>query len=913
MNANTCPSCKSTIPENAPGGLCPACVLRAADETAADSSDAPSLDEVAGAFPKLEIIRLIGHGGMGFVYQARQPELDRTVALKILSPALRRDPAFEERFAREARVLGKLQHPNIVTLFEHGESGGFFYLLMEYIDGVNLRQAMSAGRFTPEQALAIVPAICDALQSAHAEGVWHRDIKPENILLDRDGRVKIADFGIARIVGDPQRNFTLTRTGGMLGSAAYMAPEQHEKPHDVDHRADIYSLGVVIYEMLTGELPLGRFPAPSQRAAVNSRIDEIVLRTLEKERELRQQSAGEVKTEMEGAGTNTEPAKQTVAATSASPLARLPRLVLLPLGLLLVGGVLLWLAYIVGESISTKMDARSSIILWPGPFVPETLRGEAIAIKVLTSLGGASSAFGFLSAFWILFEMKLGWRPTTGRCLIISLSVLPVTLLASIGGFVFLRDAGLYFLMKYETGLIGFAGAFFLASAILFSLIFALARPLKPTSPLRRRLSHAAFGIAICALLVGAVQAKRSNGYWPYSHVMEDGVWFFDSGSKLSDDELIQLLHRAAGSHANSYSLRVNQGWVGATVLTSTPHSQRTLKGEPKSVTHVEALYRRLWQLLPAEKLKTSDPWQTEFLGWRSVKGARFLLMEICGLVYLAALLGALAGGRRMLWFIGGGVVVFCALVALPARTHDVGSLKLVANPPLPPFTPPEIPAVSEFSTPGKAVEAVFDAASRGQKEILRQGMSKALIDVMDKSDEWTAFLNHHKWFRVVATKFNVETDRATVTVKKVGLHGAEPGEYQISVIFEAGLWKVDSLLDWSDTKMVLPATITLPKAAAEKILRAVRERNGGKQRFDAELSRSTRESMTDQERGLLFQDLGDLAMDLGEVENLEFEEKWLDETTAEVLIIKPDDSKRRWTFRMVFEDGTWKLNNHGP
>ena len=163
-----------------------------------------------------------------------------------------------------------MNHPNIVSVFENGESGGFFYLIMEHVDGVNLRQAMRAGRFTPQQA----------------QGVWHRDIKPENILLDSRGGVKIVDFGTARLVGDPQRDFTLTMTGAALGSAAYMAPQQHEKPHDVDHRADIYSLGVVIYEMLTGELPLGRFPAPSARAAMDARIDEIVFRTLEKEREL---------------------------------------------------------------------------------------------------------------------------------------------------------------------------------------------------------------------------------------------------------------------------------------------------------------------------------------------------------------------------------------------------------------------------------------------------------------------------------------------------------------------------------------------------------------------------------------------------------------------------------------------------
>jgi serine/threonine protein kinase len=298
MDINLCPTCHAPIPANAPGGFCPACLLRDAEEPTNSGHGVPPLEEIAAAFPQWEVLGLIGRGGMGFVYKVRQPSLDRTVALKILSPELGRDPAFAERFAREARTLGKLHHPNIVTVFEHGEKDGFFYLLMEYVDGVNLRQAMRAGRFSPEQALSIVPGICDALQAAHTQGIWHRDIKPENILLDKDGKVKIADFGIARIVGDPQRDFTLTRTGNALGSVSYMAPEQHERPHEVDHRADIYSLGVVIYEMLTGELPLGRFPSPSQRAAVDSRIDEIVLKTLEKERELRQQSATEVKTDI---------------------------------------------------------------------------------------------------------------------------------------------------------------------------------------------------------------------------------------------------------------------------------------------------------------------------------------------------------------------------------------------------------------------------------------------------------------------------------------------------------------------------------------------------------------------------------------------------------------------------------------
>jgi len=194
MSIHICPSCKSEIPENSPGNLCPSCALRGAEELAIDSKPLPSINEISEAFPELEVISVIGQGGMGSVYKVRQPELDRVVALKVLSPSLSQDPAFAERFAREARIMGKLQHPHIVIIFESGESGGYFYLLMEYVDGVNLREAMQAGRFSPEQALAVVPEVCDALQAAHNEGVLHRDIKPENILLDRDGRVKIVIF-----------------------------------------------------------------------------------------------------------------------------------------------------------------------------------------------------------------------------------------------------------------------------------------------------------------------------------------------------------------------------------------------------------------------------------------------------------------------------------------------------------------------------------------------------------------------------------------------------------------------------------------------------------------------------------------------------------------------------------------------
>src|SRR5438445_9025767 len=193
---------------------------------------------------------------MGFVFKARQSKIERLVALKILPRSLAADPAFAERFTREGRVLARLNHPNIVTVHDFGQANGFFYLLMEYVDGVNLRQAMRAGRFTPEQALAVVPKICDALQFAHNEGILHRDIKPENILLDAKGRVKIADFGIAKIIGtesvlSPQRAEAAQehKFTGVIGTPQYMAPEQLENPRKVDQRADIYSLGVVFYEM----------------------------------------------------------------------------------------------------------------------------------------------------------------------------------------------------------------------------------------------------------------------------------------------------------------------------------------------------------------------------------------------------------------------------------------------------------------------------------------------------------------------------------------------------------------------------------------------------------------------------------------------------------------------------------------
>ena len=398
-DAPKCPQCGTPLPTGALAGLCPACLLKlgAAADTVTDANQKafvpPSVAEIAPLFPQLEILELIGKGGMGAVYKARQKQLDRIVALKILPPGIGHDAAFAERFTREARALAKLNHPGIVTLYEFGVAAGvspavepgvppggknvgsservenpevvanpgaspggkmppstsgkmpdatsasgsqpstansqpLYFFLMEFVDGVNLRQLLAGSRISAREALAIVPQICDALQFAHDQGIVHRDIKPENILLDRRGRVKVADFGLAKIVGDVGQAYQPAGAGGLpaassentglvspvnrqagkpalqpnltgegvMGTPQYMSPEQITAPGEVDHRADIYALGVVFYQMLTGELPGKKLEAPSKKVQIDVRLDEIVLRALEKNPELRYQQVSEVKT-----------------------------------------------------------------------------------------------------------------------------------------------------------------------------------------------------------------------------------------------------------------------------------------------------------------------------------------------------------------------------------------------------------------------------------------------------------------------------------------------------------------------------------------------------------------------------------------------------------------------------------------
>lgn len=312
-DSTKCPRCGGDLPANFPSGVCPACLLQQGLSPSTFMSGAsgnsgsrpryrwtpPTPAELGPRFPQLEIVELLGQGGMGAVYKVRQRDLDRWAALKILPDEVAQDPNFAERFQREARALALLGHQHIVIVYEFGQRDGVYFLLMEFVDGVNLRHAIRAGHISAADALGIVTQICDALQFAHEEGVVHRDIKPENILIDKRGRVKIADFGLAKLLGRSVEVATLTGTHQVMGTPVYMAPEQMEGTRGVDHRADIFSLGVVFYELLTGELPLGRFAPPSQKYSLDVRLDEVVLRTLEKEPDRRYQQASQVKGDVE--------------------------------------------------------------------------------------------------------------------------------------------------------------------------------------------------------------------------------------------------------------------------------------------------------------------------------------------------------------------------------------------------------------------------------------------------------------------------------------------------------------------------------------------------------------------------------------------------------------------------------------
>ena len=258
----------------------------------------PTPEELQKILPQYEVHMLIGRGGMGAVYKGLQLSLERSVAIKLLPPAIeKQDLAFAERFKNEAKLMGRMNHPAIVSVYDFGRTAdGQLYFVMEYVDGTDVQRMIAReGRLPPEHALAITAHLCDALGYAHKQGIVHRDIKPSNVLIDIEGRVKVADFGLAKLA-DKTKNSGLTQTGMAMGTPDYVAPETLMYGSDVDGRADIYAVGVMLYQMLTGDIPRGMFKMPSQKfQSIDPRFDAIIRRALEHDREERYQSSHELR------------------------------------------------------------------------------------------------------------------------------------------------------------------------------------------------------------------------------------------------------------------------------------------------------------------------------------------------------------------------------------------------------------------------------------------------------------------------------------------------------------------------------------------------------------------------------------------------------------------------------------------
>jgi serine/threonine protein kinase len=338
--------------------------------------------EVLGRY---QVEDVLGGGGMALVYRARDEELDRPVAIKLLADNLAADEAFRKRFLREARLAAQLAHPNVVQVYDSGEADGRPYIVMEYVEGETLADLLSRrGRLPPAEAVELALQVCSGLEHAHRAGLVHRDIKPQNLLIRGDGTVKIVDFGIARSA----RGTRLTETGSVLGTAAYLAPEQ-AAGEEVTPAADVYALGVVLYELLAGRTPhtaesLTQFlvsgheqsiPELRQLAPeVPAALEDVVMRCLARMPEYRPPSAGALAASLSATsgelptatlsrdeGTAeaptrlAAPAEPRVAATSETavrPAARRPRTAALA-----IGGVALALA--VGGWVVFNDDSDS--------------------------------------------------------------------------------------------------------------------------------------------------------------------------------------------------------------------------------------------------------------------------------------------------------------------------------------------------------------------------------------------------------------------------------------------------------------------------------------------------------------------------------------------------------------------------
>jgi eukaryotic-like serine/threonine-protein kinase len=355
---------------------------------------------------RYEILGILGQGGMGAVYKARDRELDRLIALKVIRPELATDPAILQRFKQELILARNITHKNVVRIFDLGESEGIRFISMEYVDGEDLRTLLrGAGKFSPKDTISVIEQVCRALDAAHAEGVIHRDLKPQNVMRDRNGRVVVMDFGLARSLGEPG----MTQTGAIVGTMEYMSPEQ-AMGSQLDQRSDIFSVGLIFYELLTGKAPYEADTAIASLmkrtreearsatdvdASVPKSLSAIVSRCLEREPANRYHSVVELLQQLTTWEANPTITPEALSKMIAHPIIRPARILLdLPgkrwmwvTGLVVV----IALAIFSGRELVNRGAAGTS-----AQGIPSLKQGKYVAVLPL-KLVGDQKALGYVA------------------------------------------------------------------------------------------------------------------------------------------------------------------------------------------------------------------------------------------------------------------------------------------------------------------------------------------------------------------------------------------------------------------------------------------------------------------------------------------------------------------------------------
>ena len=290
-STETCPNCSAVIDPLRALGLCPACLLGTVADQVGNPQDAqrcPTIDQLNRQIRGFQFVELLGRGGAAWTFLAVQESLSREVAVKVMHRSSNWSQS-SVRFQREAENLAKLNHPGIVTIHDFGSTEDFHFLIMEFVAGPTLRRRRNSVTPNVKQSLSIATQICEAVQYAHDAGILHRDIKPENILFtseSSEAQVKVADFGIAQIFAGEEVE-SLTQTGLVSGTPYYIAPEQKLGLNRATPRSDVFAIGVVLFELLTDQLPIGRFPPPSHYCSCSRNVDKAVLHALQSRPEKR--------------------------------------------------------------------------------------------------------------------------------------------------------------------------------------------------------------------------------------------------------------------------------------------------------------------------------------------------------------------------------------------------------------------------------------------------------------------------------------------------------------------------------------------------------------------------------------------------------------------------------------------------